>query len=141
MAVNVNFASQQFLDPSLVDQLLAMTTEAGITPGRIVIEITESTAMSDFPRAVDVLRRARDAGFRIVLDDCGTGYSSLSCLHELPISGIKLERTFVTSGRRHPMVLDAMVTLAQATEGPVRLLWRAQVTLVPSRPFVDAGRL
>jgi diguanylate cyclase (GGDEF)-like protein len=112
LSVNVNFAGQQFHNPNLVDELLAMTAEAGIAPGRITIEITESAAINNFPRAVNVLRQARDAGFRIVLDDFGTGYSSLSCLHELPISGIKLDRSFLTSRKRHPMVLEALATLA-----------------------------
>jgi len=47
-----------------------------------------------------------------VLDDFGTGYSSLSCLHELPIAGIKLDRSFIGSERRHPAILAAVVTLA-----------------------------
>ena len=112
LTINVNFAGQQFLDPGLVDELLEMVADAGIDPGRIVLEITESTAIGTFSRAVDVLERARHAGLRIVLDDFGTGYSSLSCLHELPISGIKLHRSFLTRERQHPAILKAIIMLA-----------------------------
>ena len=112
LAININFAGQQFLDPRLLDDMLARIREAGLEPHRIVLEITESTAIGTFAPAVDVLERARDAGLRVVLDDFGTGYSSLSCLHELPISGIKLHRSFVTRKRRHPAILKAIVMLA-----------------------------
>jgi diguanylate cyclase (GGDEF)-like protein len=111
-SINVNFAGQQFLDPGLVEDLLTMIHEAGIDPGRIVLEITESTAIGPFTGAFEVLERARDAGLRIVLDDFGTGYSSLSCLHELPISGIKLHGSFLTRERRHPAILKAIIMLA-----------------------------
>ena len=63
-------------------------------------------------RAAETLTRFRNAGVRVVLDDFGTGYSSLSCLHELPIAGIKLDRSFIGSERRHPAILSAVVTLA-----------------------------
>jgi diguanylate cyclase (GGDEF)-like protein len=112
LTVNINFAGQQFLDPALLDHLLARISGAGLEPHRIVLEITESTAIGTYARAVEVLERARDAGLRVVLDDFGTGYSSLSCLHELPISGIKLHRSFVTRKRRHPAILKAIVMLA-----------------------------
>ena len=112
LSINVNFAGQQFLDPRLVEDLLIMIDDAGIEPSRMVVEITESTAIGNFSKAVEVLERIRDAGLRIVLDDFGTGYSSLSCLHELPISGIKLDRSFLARERRHPAILKAIVTLA-----------------------------
>ena len=112
LSINVNFAGQQFLDPGLVEDLVAMIHDAGIDPGRIVLEITESTAIGPFSAAFEVLERARQAGLRIVLDDFGTGYSSLSCLHELPISGIKLHGSFLTRERRHPAILKAIIMLA-----------------------------
>ena len=51
-----------------------------------------------------------------MLDDFGTGFSSLSCLHELPITGIKLDRTFIAKERRHPALLKAVVALAEQLE-------------------------
>ncbi len=113
LVINVNFASQQFLDIRLLDDLLEMLDDAGIEPSRLVVEITESGAIGNFARAVEMLGRIRDAGLRIVLDDFGTGYSSLACLHELPISGIKLDRSFIARETRHPAILQAIVTLAQ----------------------------
>ncbi len=113
LAVNVNFAALQFNEVDLLDKLLATLDRTGLEPGQLVVEITESTAISDFDHAVEVLGRIRDAGFRIVLDDFGTGYSSLSCLHELPITGIKLDRSFIARERRHPAILRAIIVLAE----------------------------
>jgi PAS domain S-box-containing protein len=112
-SLNVNFAGQQFLDPRLVEDLLIMIDDAGIEPERMVVEITESSAIGNIARAVAVLERIREAGLRIVLDDFGTGYSSLSCLHELPISGLKLDRSFLLRERRHPEILKAILMLAR----------------------------
>ena len=110
--VNVNFASSQLSEPDVLETLLATIRQSGLGPQDVVVEITESAAIADFQRAAATLSRFRDAGLRVVLDDFGTGYSSLSCLHELPIAGIKLDRSFIGSERRHPAILAAVVTLA-----------------------------
>ncbi|MEZ5316737.1 MAG: EAL domain-containing protein [Vicinamibacterales bacterium] len=116
LSINVNFAGQQFLEAGLLDNLLEMLDDAGIQPGQLVVEITESSAIGNLSRAVEVLGRIRDAGLRVVLDDFGTGYSSLSCLHELPITGIKLDRSFIARETRHPAILKAIVLLAEQLE-------------------------
>lgn len=110
--VNVNFTHLQFAEPDVLETLLATLRDAGLGPEDLVVEITESMAIGDLDRAAETLRRFRAAGLRVALDDFGTGYSSLSCLHELPISGIKLDRSFVGSERRHPAILRAIVHLA-----------------------------
>ena len=116
LSVNVNFAGPQFNEVDLLEHLLEMLEDSGLHSGQLVVEITESTAISDFSHASQVLTRIREAGFRIVLDDFGTGFSSLSCLHELPITGIKLDRTFIAKERRHPALLKAVVALAAQLE-------------------------
>lgn len=113
LSLNVNFAGRQFLEPGLVEYLLTTLHEAGLDPGQLVVEVTESTAIADLDRATTVLGQIHDAGLRVALDDFGTGYSSLSCLHELPIDGVKLDRSFVANERRHPEILRAMVLLAE----------------------------
>jgi len=112
LSVNVNFAGQQFIESGLVDYLIETLDDSELSPDQLVVEITESTAIGNFPYAIEVLNQIRDAGLRIVLDDFGTGFSSLSCLHELPIVGVKLDRSFIRSDHRHPEVLRAIVMLA-----------------------------
>jgi len=112
LSVNINFAGQQFMETRLLDSLLEMLDQEGLEPSHIVLEITESTAIKNFDQAAEILQRIRTAGMRVELDDFGTGYSSLSCLHELPITGIKLDRSFVANEDRHPAILRAMLVLA-----------------------------
>jgi PAS domain S-box-containing protein len=112
LSINVNFAGLQFMEDDLLDRLLEVLDRTGLEPSHLVIEITESTAIRHCDQAAAILHRIRDAGMQVVLDDFGTGYSALSCLHELPITGIKLDRSFVGCERRHPAILRAMVMLA-----------------------------
>ena len=111
---NVNFASQQFLAPGLAGQLLATLRAAGLRPDQLVVEITESTAIADFSLTADVLDQLAGAGIAVVLDDFGTGYSSLGCLHRLPITGIKLDPSFIPDDRRRPTVLRGVIALARS---------------------------
>ena len=113
LSVNVNFAGPQLDEPGLVAQLLQILDETGVDRSKIVVEVTESTAISDLTHAVEVLREIRDAGVRVVLDDFGTGYSSLGCLQSLPITGLKLDRSFIAGRHAHPEIVRAVVALAR----------------------------
>lgn len=113
IAVGVNFAAPQFDDPGLADRLVEILDETGVDPSQIIVEVTESTAVSDMSRAVAVLTQIRDAGMRVVLDDFGTGYSSLACLQSLPITGLKLDRSFIAGRHEHPEIVRSVVSLAR----------------------------
>jgi len=113
LSVNVNFAGPQLEERGLVEQLLKILDETGVDPSKIVVEVTESTAILDLTHAVTVLREIRDAGIRVVLDDFGTGYSSLACLQSLPITGLKLDRSFLAGRHAHPEIVRAVVALAR----------------------------
>ena len=112
LSVNINFASRQLLDAGMVDHLLRVLREWHLEPRHVVVEITESSAIGNFAMAANVLSRLRRAGIRVMLDDFGTGYSSLSHLHELPLNGIKLDRSFVNNDQLHPGIVRAVVALA-----------------------------
>jgi diguanylate cyclase (GGDEF)-like protein len=78
--------------PELVDRLLG---SYGVEPARIVIEVTETDVMADPARSIAVLNALKALGVRIEVDDFGTGYSSLSYLRQLPLDGVKIDRSFV----------------------------------------------
>jgi diguanylate cyclase (GGDEF)-like protein len=78
--------------PEVVDHLLG---SYGVDPARIVIEVTESDVMTDPTRSIAVLNALKSLGLRIEVDDFGTGYSSLSYLRQLPLDGVKIDRSFM----------------------------------------------
>ena len=85
----------------------------------MTLEITESAVMEDAELAVQVLRRLRDHGFGIAVDDFGTGYSSLAYLRDLPITSIKIDRSFVagiSADRDALAIVASIVDLARAID-------------------------
>jgi len=92
----VNFSPLQF-EPALPARLAALLLQNGITPSRIVVEITEAVLMLDNPVVRDVLDALSDLGCRIALDDFGTGYSSLSYLNRFPVDIVKVDQSFTRS--------------------------------------------
>lgn len=92
----VNFSPLQF-EPALPARIATLLLENGITPARIVVEITEAVLMLDNPVVRDVLDALSDLGCRIALDDFGTGYSSLSYLNRFPVDIVKIDQSFTRS--------------------------------------------
>ena len=111
--VCVNLSARQFLDPRLPAEVEQAVLGAGLPPGSLKLELTESTVMRDPQAAIALLGRLRALGIEIYLDDFGTGYSSLSHLHQLPLDGLKIDRSFVR-GTVDTAVVQTILTLAQS---------------------------
>ena len=92
--ISVNVASVQLRGPSLVDDV---REALAIHPGEagIDLEVTESGIMGNVAEAIQTLRKIRELGVEIAIDDFGTGYSSLSYLFQLPLSTLKIDRSFI----------------------------------------------
>jgi predicted signal transduction protein with EAL and GGDEF domain len=100
---------------TLADQLVRIVDEAGATPERVVLEITESSLMADVSRFVAAVKQLADAGFDISIDDFGVGYSSLAYLQVLPVGELKLDRQFMRdlhSGRVSAAIVSSVLGLA-----------------------------
>ena len=93
--VAVNLTIPDLLDLDLPDQIAALLSDAGVSPGQLELEITESTILADPSRVRNVLDRLNEMGVRLAIDDFGTGYSSLAYLKRLPVQTIKIDRSFV----------------------------------------------
>jgi len=96
----INLSGRSLRDLNLTDRLVARCAAAGVAPERLVLELTETTAMADPVRAMDILTRLRLSGFRLAIDDFGTGYSSLAQLVRLPFSELKIDKSFVMEAAR-----------------------------------------
>lgn len=115
VTMSVNVSAQQLAHSDLASVVLATVHEAGIDPRRLNLEITESAMMTNIGIAEVSLARLRAAGIEISLDDFGTGYSCLSHLHDLPVTTVKIDRSFVQrlAVKTHePVVIQAIIGLA-----------------------------
>ena len=97
LSVSVNVSPLQLKDPWLASRLLAILTETGFAPGRLIIEVTENALIEDMPLTQAIFASLQDSGVRIALDDFGKGYSSLYHLRELRFDQLKIDRSFVHS--------------------------------------------
>ncbi len=113
--VAVNLSAKQFRRRDLDEVVSQVLAEAGVAPALLELEITESCLMEDPDQAVQLLNRLRDAGVRISVDDFGTGYSSLSYLTRLPLSALKIDRSFVRDAVTNPeaaSIVRAVIDMA-----------------------------
>ena len=93
--VAVNLSPVQFGREDLAETIHAILLETGLSSGRLEVEVTESTIMSDQSRGLHILRKLKAMGISVAMDDFGTGYSSLATLHAFPFDKIKLDQSFV----------------------------------------------
>jgi EAL domain-containing protein (putative c-di-GMP-specific phosphodiesterase class I)/GGDEF domain-containing protein len=93
--VSVNLSMWNLEAQELPDQLEGLLTRIGVAPEKLELEITESAIMVDPQRVMHTLMRIKDLGVKFAIDDFGTGYSSLAYLKKLPVSGMKIDKSFV----------------------------------------------
>ena len=99
LTLAINVSARNLGDVRFADLLHEQCRRHGVDPRRVVLELTESSASADRAVALDILTRIRLKGFKLSIDDFGTGYSSMTKLAELPVSEIKIDRSFVGSMR------------------------------------------
>ncbi|WP_327293432.1 putative bifunctional diguanylate cyclase/phosphodiesterase [Streptomyces sp. NBC_01198] len=116
--INVNLSPVQLGHPDLVAEVAAVLDETGLPPSALCLEVTESALIGADEDALKPLRRIADLGVAIALDDFGTGYSNLSSLRWLPVSVLKLDRSFTRGMRQQPAdpielkIVEGIVSLA-----------------------------
>ncbi len=93
--VSVNLSRVQLIDPMLVDRVVQIIGDEGLSPHHVQLEITESELMEHREVATGLLHDFKSHGMRLALDDFGTGYSSLSCIEEFPFDVLKLDQSLV----------------------------------------------
>jgi len=114
--VSVNLAAQQLNDPQLMTMIDEALHESGLAPERLVLEITESSALLDITETFIVLENLKSRGISIALDDFGTGYSSLSYLVQLNPKVIKIDQSFISptnDTEQIEVLLEAIISLGQ----------------------------
>lgn len=116
LIIAVNLSATQLKDPELANLVTRILSETGLPPHRLELEITETAILHDLPSARKTLAHLRELGIQIALDDFGTGFSSLSLVRELPLTRIKIDRSFVTDidGETHSTaVVESVLALCR----------------------------
>lgn len=93
--VSVNISPIQLCRADFVEMVTSVIADSGVEAYRVKLEITESSIIKNVDDAIIKINLLRQFGVEVVMDDFGTGYSSLSCLRRLPISQIKIDKSFV----------------------------------------------
>jgi EAL domain-containing protein (putative c-di-GMP-specific phosphodiesterase class I)/GGDEF domain-containing protein len=112
--VSVNLSMWNLEAQELPEQIEGLLTRVGVSAERLELEITESAIMVDPQRVMQTLTRIKDLGVRFTIDDFGTGYSSLAYLKRLPVSGMKIDKSFVLnveSDRDNAVIVRSIVDL------------------------------
>ena len=100
ITVAVNLSPRNFHDHQLAEHIARLLHERGLSPRCLELEITETMVMGDSVHVLAALTRLSEMGVRVYIDDFGTGYSSLGHLKKLPVSGIKIDKSFVSEMTR-----------------------------------------
>jgi diguanylate cyclase (GGDEF)-like protein len=115
ISVSINVSGQSLCDPEFTAHFIEQLRRSRLAPSCIVVEVTEQTALADLARAGDAMRRLRAAGCGIAIDDFGTGANSLAYVHQLPVTRLKIDGSFVrdiTTNKRSEVAVRGIVQLA-----------------------------
>jgi diguanylate cyclase (GGDEF)-like protein len=119
VAIAVNVSTSNLLDVGFTDLVRSLLGQFGLPPSALVIELTETSIISDFERSRSVIEELRDLGLVVSIDDFGAGFTSLAYLSSLAVGELKLDRSFITglaSGerKRDPELVRATIDLGHA---------------------------
>ncbi|HQS99599.1 MAG: response regulator receiver protein [Hydrogenophilales bacterium 16-64-46] len=114
VAVNISPAQ---LRETLPDAVIDTLERHAVPASRLELELTETALTSDGPAVLELMHRLRDRGIAIAIDDFGVGYSSLALLRRLPITALKIDRSFVSdvaSNKQDVAIVEAVITMAKS---------------------------
>lgn len=115
ITMSVNVSIEQLKNPSFIPELKEILARTKLAPEYLEIEVTESVLMQSLDYEVSLLQELRDMGIRIALDDFGTGYSSFNYLTKIPITTLKMDKSFVDNigtNSKDCFVAETIISLA-----------------------------
>jgi diguanylate cyclase (GGDEF)-like protein/PAS domain S-box-containing protein len=116
-ALSVNFSSEQYQQVDLIEMLEDTLQRTGFPPERLKLEITESAFLKDSEKLTRLLLSIRELGIQLHMDDFGTGYSSLSYLCRLPVTNLKIDKSFISGlelNQETRQIVRAIASLGQS---------------------------
>ncbi|MFM1988562.1 MAG: hypothetical protein RJA99_1519 [Pseudomonadota bacterium] len=115
VAISVNISPRQLAEDGFLAQLNALLAERNVPPSLLRLELTENALIDNSDKTVALLAELRRLGIKVIIDNFGTGYASLSYLKNLPVDGLKIDRTFIRGlpeDRGNAAIIQAITTLA-----------------------------
>jgi diguanylate cyclase (GGDEF)-like protein len=116
VTMSINVSGLSFCDPEFTSHFIQELRRSRLPPGCIIVEVTEQVAVSNLAKAADSMRLLRAAGCGIAIDDFGTGANSLAYVHQLPVTRLKIDGSFVrdiTTNKRSEAAVRGIVRLAR----------------------------
>lgn len=118
-SMSVNISSVDLQQKNFVENVSKIIQDTGINPNIIELEITETVLMQSLESSINILNQLMDMGIRIALDDFGTGYSSLNYLKRIPISTLKIDKSFIdniASSKKEELLINDIIHMAHTME-------------------------
>lgn len=115
----VNLSARQFRDADIVEMIKQIIEETKIDPHMLELEITESIALDNIEYSINTIERLREIGISFSLDDFGTGYSSMNYLKLLPVSNLKIDKSFldtIMDNQSDQKIVSMIIALAQTLD-------------------------
>jgi EAL domain-containing protein (putative c-di-GMP-specific phosphodiesterase class I)/PAS domain-containing protein len=138
--ISFNVSPSQLRRGDFLDRVRDRISIPGVDPARLTVELTESSTLEDPALAESVVRELDALGLRIALDDFGTGYSSLSRLRELPVSTLKIDRSFMRDVPERPEAAAVVTAILQLARALGRSAVAEGVETEAQRAFLAAER-
>lgn len=116
LPIAINVSQVHLMKPDIYETILQTLEDTGFDPKLLELEITESAMMHNEEHVIEILDKLKAAGISVSMDDFGTGYSSLSYLHSLPISCLKIDRSFIrkiTTDQDSKAIAEMIISMAK----------------------------
>ncbi|MCU6387771.1 EAL domain-containing protein [Enterobacter quasiroggenkampii] len=117
--LSLNLSPVQFEQPDIFNIVSSMLEKYSLSPSRLILEVTESTALKNLDRSIELLNAFNHAGITVSIDDFGTGYSNLLMLSVLPAKELKIDKSFVTSmleNEKSYKLVETIMSIARTME-------------------------
>jgi EAL domain-containing protein (putative c-di-GMP-specific phosphodiesterase class I) len=117
LTLAMNVSAREFAHPAFVTRILAIIDKVGADPRNLILEFTERMMFGSIEETLVKMGALKDRGVSFALDDFGIGFSSLACLKDLPLSQLKIDRSFVQDILTHPAdaaIVSAVITLGHS---------------------------
>jgi diguanylate cyclase (GGDEF)-like protein/PAS domain S-box-containing protein len=115
--MSFNLSPRQLWRPDIATRILSRLAANNVDPTKTIVEVTESTAMTDPDRTLRILWDLHSRGLRLAIDDFGTGYSSLSRLKHMPVDILKIDRSFVRDVHADEQAGNMVKAIIQLADG------------------------